>query len=356
MKAAALLIILLSNDGRWLSGTEGQMVMSWNTHGASVPCELIWELKLGDTHLGGDRVALGVGALPTVRITCPDVRVRAVLQWNWRLLRKQDGQEIDKGAEKIVAYPADLTAGWVDLLRGKRIVVVDKATGIPAILEHAKIKHLRLDDASKLQMAVADIVLIGPDILGEHLFEQNPLQGLLGAGVAVAVFRQTHCEHVLGLPVVHRLRPDKFVWPTEDSLFRGLNEEDIQSWERSWVLGELKELHALRLPSPEISTGLVIWPARFQDETPAVANLPPAAVDSLLVSRSGGKGGPGRLVLCQMPLGDWQSDPRSQIFLGNVLDVLISPPFPRVIPAPQSPTPAPVRPRSTITISPGDSP
>ena len=46
-----------------------------------------------------------------------------------------------------------------------------------------------------------------------------------------------------------------------------------------------------------------------------------ASSDAVLVIQSMGK---GRVVLCDIPLGDWTTDPRSQIFMSNAIDYLLS--------------------------------
>ena len=354
MKTALLLIMMLSNEGHWLSGAEGRVSVLWTAKSAAVPSELIWELKLGDTRLDGARVAIGPNDSPVVKIICPEVRAKVSLQWNWRLVQKQDGREIEKGSEKITAYPATLTGAWAELLKDKRIIVIDRPAGIPALLQLAKIKFTRLDDPAKLQTAVADIILVGPDVFQAKLFEQDSLQAHLSAGTAVAVFRQMHSKTLLGMDLIPRSLPDKFEWPTDEPVLRGLDSETLLSWERGWSRDPMKkEVRSLRVPENELTTAVVNWPTRHQDAGVDLLKKPNMAVDSLLVSRSGGKGGPGRLVLCQMPIDDWMTDPRSQIFFGNLLDVLISPAAPPPVRAPLPP--AALRPRSTITISPGDS-
>jgi hypothetical protein len=56
----------------------------------------------------------------------------------------------------------------------------------------------------------------------------------------------------------------------------------------------------------------------------------PVGIDSILLSKSVGR---GRMVLCQLPLGKWQSDPRSQMFLRNAMDYLLTRPEPTLRPS-----------------------
>ena len=350
MKVAALLIVMLSNDGYWISGTDGQLIATWAADAAAVPCDLHWELKLGQTRLGGDKAPIGPGQSATVSITCPDVRTRLTLRWDWRLVRKQDGQQLESGSEKIIAYPANLTRGWQELVRGKRILLLDPISGLPAILKQAKVPFVEVNDAAALQRASADIIIIGPDALTIALFEQAPLQALAQSGVAVAVLRQSKVSHVLGFELRARLPADALHWPTDAPLLRGLDAEDLHRWEQAWKRAQPDLLLALRVPNRELSEALVTWPVGAQGGALPAA-LHPEAVDGLLLSTSGRVKG-GRLVLCQMPLNPWLTDPRSQIFLGNLLDSLVAPPL--SIATAELPTAQGARRPSAITISPGD--
>jgi hypothetical protein len=352
MKSAALLIILLSNHGYWLSGTEGRVAIQWTAEAAATPCDLFWDLTLGDARLGGGRTPIGRGESPIVKITCPEARARVELKWSWKLRRKEDGQEIACGSEKLTVYPTNLTAGWATLLKGKRVIVVDRFKEISALLDQAKVTNLRLDDPAKLAAAVADIVIVGPDALSNGLFEQAPLQALNQTGTAVAVFLQPRVDRLLGFQVVTRASSREFAWSTKDPLLRGFEADDLpRSWERGWEGDAIKAFRALRVAETDAAIAVVNWPAQLQPGLQTAAAHSPAAVDTLLLSRSGGKTGPGRIVLCQMPLGDWKTDPRSQLMVGNVLDVLVSPTPPR--PVANTP-PANAERRSTIIISPGD--
>ena len=323
MKAVALVIVLLSNEGHWLSGKEGSIGVDWSAEAIAIPCDLKWELKLGGVKLAGDSIAIGPKQPGAIKIICPEARIRLPLQWEWRLIRKQDAVELAHGSEKIIAYPADLTQGWSELVKGKRIVLIDRASDLSDLLKRAKIAHARFDDAARLQTAQADIVIVGPESLHDRLFEQAPLAALIRSGAAVAVFRQSSVTQLLGVEVASRALPEHFSFPVDVSLLSGLDAEVLQGWERDWKRLNPSVLRALRVPEREDSGALIKWPAGAQGGAPP-ALLQSGARDALLLSREGQAKG-GRLVLCQMPLGDWSTDPRSQLFLGNLLDLLISP-------------------------------
>ena len=58
---------------------------------------------------------------------------------------------------------------------------------------------------------------------------------------------------------------------------------------------------------------------------PEVASETVVPTDALLLVKPMGR---GRMVLCQIPLGPWNEDPRSQLFLRNAIDYLLTQPQP----------------------------
>jgi hypothetical protein len=95
----------------------------------------------------------------------------------------------------------------------------------------------------------------------------------------------------------------------------------------------------VQLPADEAALEIGYYPR----EVPGVR---PAPIDAVLLSKSTGK---GRIVLCQIALGDWDRDPRSRIFLSNALDYLSTRPQPTPPPS-QRPTPRQAAPTSVRTI------
>ena len=61
----------------------------------------------------------------------------------------------------------------------------------------------------------------------------------------------------------------------------------------------------MQLPADEPALEIAFWPREIPGKEPV-------PIDALVVTKTLGK---GRIVLCQVPLGPWQSDPRSQLFL-----------------------------------------
>jgi hypothetical protein len=106
-------------------------------------------------------------------------------------------------------------------------------------------------------------------------------------------------------------------------------------------------LWAVQLPADAPVLEIGYWPR----ETPGREPVP---IDALLAVKATGR---GRIVLCQVPLGRWATDPRSQLFLRNALAYLATRPEPTPPPS-QRKVALRVVPASvpTVTIPPGGRP
>ena len=167
--------------------------------------------------------------------------------------------------------------------------------------------------AGKLQFSDADAVLVGPDALSDSPFEQAPLLSLAESGASVMIFRQHRPAVLIGYPLTLRDTPAKLEWQTDHSLLNGFEPQDLHSW-----IAGVPSLQVVQLPADEPVSVVGSYPREVPGEQPA-------PVDAVLLSKSVGK---GRLVLCQLPLGDWSKDPRSQMLLNNAVDYLLSRPEP----------------------------
>ena len=358
MNAASLIIVIASNAGHWLSGTDGTVTASWTAREGAVPARLVWELRLDGAPLAKDSVTLNAPKVPegagggapdsTFKIRCPDVRARTTLQLRWQIEPREGGEQLGRGDLQIYAYPPDLTAGWDKLLQGRHVVVIDKRDGLPAILSSAKVEHTRLEGVARLALERPGVILIGPEALDASPFDQAPLIELARAGASVMAFRQTGMRVLAGYPLSTRAAPPAIEWERRHPLLARFEEADLASWLESWRReGSGNLTGVMELPADEPAMAVAAW-----DGVPRAAGDPPGPVTALLMTRTIGK---GRLVLCQMPLGDWRTDPRAQQFLSNALDYLVSPPEPTPRPSERRrPDERPTAPVPTITIPSGD--
>jgi hypothetical protein len=231
-------------------------------------------------------------------------------------------------------------------LRGTKLYVIDRPDGLPALLAAAKIDATRVAATEDLQSPKADLVLVAANRLDDSPFAQAPLLSQAQAGAQVMIFRQTKPKSLLGYPLARRTLPPQLTWRQDHPLLQCLDADDLASW----FVDESNELNAIRLPADEPVLELAAWPRE-------TAGTDPVPIDALALVKAVGK---GRIVLWQIPLGDWKSDPRSQMVLQNALNYMLTPPEPTPRPSERATT-APTSvvspfPVPTISIPSGDHP
>ena len=316
MKAATLVIILLSHHGYWLSNQTGTISIQCNPVTGTPAADVNWDLTIGNVSLASGKAAMLSDDKPaSVVIKCPQVRVRTQVKWVYRIVQRDGGKELEKGETTIDLFPADLTKGWADLFKEKQLTVLDSPDGLPKLLDDAKVPYTRVEDASRIDKA--DVVIVGEDQLDDSTFGQAALMSLAEQGKSVMVLRQSKPSTLGGYPLVVRPTPTKLAWKIDHPLFAGLSETDLQSW-----LTPGANVQAMQLPADEPALELAYWPL----ETPAtMPSKSPSPIEAVAVTKTVGA---GRIVCFTLPLADWQSDPRSQILVGNALAYLLTPPQP----------------------------
>ena len=317
MKAATLIILLLSNQGYWLSNQTGTISVQWNATSGVLAADLQWDLMIYEVTLASGKVAMPTDDKPaTISIKIPQVRVRTTARFAYRLIRRDNSKQLDKGEVPINLFPPDLTSGWADRLHDKQLVVIDSPDGLPKLLDAAKVQYARVDDASRIDRA--DVILVGPDQIDDSTFAQSAIMTLAEQGRSVMIFRQSKPSQIAGYPQVTRPMPTKLTWRLDHPLFERFSEADLQSW-----LASGPTIQAIELPADESALELAWWPR----ESPGIKPVPIEA--AALVKAVG----TGRIVLFNIPLGDWQHDPRSQLLLNNALTYLLTPVQPTLKPS-----------------------
>jgi len=322
-----LLIVLLTHQGYWLGGQEQTISVQWAVDQPMPAANLQWGLMFGQVRLAGDEIKMPDGIGPAVvKLKIPPVRVRTQMQWAYRVRARDGGKELASGQQLLNVFPPISLDDTAARMIGRKLYVVDAPDGLPALLAAAKIDATRIADTDQLQLARADVLLIAANQLSDSPFAQAPLVEQAKAGAQVLILRQTKPTTLCGFALARRPVPPKLVWREEHPLFAFLDATDLQSW----LDGDSADLWAIRLPTDAPALEIAYWPR----ETPG---RDPAPIDAVLAVEAIGK---GRIVLCQLPLGSWNDDPRSQLFLVNALNYLLTRPEPTPPPS-QRPTTVP---------------
>ena len=347
MTAATLIVLVLSNAGYWFGGREGSVRVEFAAREGVAAADLAWELHLSGARLDSGRLALKPGGeSPTLKFTPPRVRVPSTMRWSYRLSDRATGKELEKGDVPLHVFPDDVLGGVAGRVRGKRIVVVSGADeGLSARLRAAEVPHASVVGPSALALDRPDVVLVGRDALGDTPFDQSPLIALARSGASVMLFRQSRPTKLAGYRLAKRAAPRSLRWRERHPIFAGVAQEGLDD-----LLRDGAEVQAVQLPADEAALELAWWPR----EVAAAEDGEPAPIDALVVTKAVGT---GRLVLCQLPLGDWDDDPRAQLVLAGALEYLLTRPEPTPPPS-QRDDAEPAEPAAvpTITIPKGDSP
>ncbi|MCG8508321.1 MAG: hypothetical protein MI741_03750, partial [Rhodospirillales bacterium] len=142
------------------------------------------------------------------------------------------------------------------------------------------------------------------------------------AGATVIVFRHRDRKTLLGQPVDTRRINQRLKCRADHSLRHKLSDEDLQS---------LMDVDAEWIRFTQIDK---VTPVVFEP----LPKDPTGSVDALLAIYRMGK---GRFVLCQLPLQDWQTDPRTRQIFRNALELAMIPIANEPKQKPESPTKEP---------------
>jgi hypothetical protein len=320
MNYSAILLIAMLNQGHWIGGQPGEVSLRWTIESGMPAAEVEWRMTYGDATLGSGRMALPAGAKQaTLKIVPPQVRVQSEANLLFVVKQADNGKKITEAHASVQLYPDKLLEGLAARIGGKSLAVIDRPDGLPLLLNDVKIPFKRLDDESNLNFTKFDILIVAQDQLKDRPFGQSALLSQASNGASLLVLRQTGVKAVAGYPIRRRAVSAKLAWREGQSLLEHLRARGMNEAEDAW---------ALQLPADEPALELVYWPR----ETPGTE---PTPIDAILVAKTLGR---GKLVLCQVPLGDWKQDPVAQLFLADALEYLAGRAEPTPAPSHRPPT------------------
>lgn len=311
----ALLVITLSFGGHWFGGRPATIDMRWAAIHEHPDATVVWQLE-------HERIGIAKGALKlppddgpgVLTLTTPVVRARTVMQWHYRIQDCEQGKVLSAGAVPIHLYPDDQLEGLAARLADTGIAVLDTTRELSGLLGRAGVRHRHVLKASALRLHRSRVIVIAPEELSEPGFEQPALMAAARGGTGVLIFQQSRPRRLMGYGLALRPVPARLAWRLDHPLLRGFMKGDLgqEKWRSA------PGFVAVQLPPDEAALEVAFWPCE-------AAGDDPAPIDAMIVTRTTG---PGRIVLCQLPLGNWGDDPRNQRFLVNALDYLTSRPAP----------------------------
>jgi len=289
---------------------------------------LHWALSFGETVVdqGQQKQADAKTAASFSKITfdVPAVRVETEMKFSYRLTTSgaaDTHKELQTGERSVRVYPDRILAPLRPLLKEKNVIVWGQADGLSKSLKQFVVAHKTISSESQLAFRKPDILIVGPDQIGKSPHDQTRLVALAKSGSNVCLLRQSAPKTLAGLPLVQRkIEAPEATQSSGPPLRTGLQWQNHRLAQHRNLFSSqhvATPLLALRIAPEESVHKIAYWPSEESGELRS-----PVAADALLAVRSLGK---GRIVICQIPLGDWENDPRSQHFLVDLCDYLVSP-------------------------------
>jgi len=343
MNAAAIVILTVFNQGIWFGGQTGNIAIQWNKRASHQAALVDWKLMHDGATLAAGETQLAAEDKPAnVSLRLPEVRAETRLIWSYAIHTPGTEKPIAENQVAIHLYPNNLLKSLPQRLSGTSLAVWDRADGLPAILSESKAPFTRVPNEASLHLSKLDMLIVGADQIADQPFAQSTMLHYVENGTAALVLRQTRLHTLAGYPVVQRQTSriptakestsapptsaaalsvsasgSNLVWREHEPLLQNLLTRPVPAGENEF---------AIRLPPDEPALEMVYWPR----ESPADE---PVAIDALVVAKSLGR---GKLLLCQVPLGSWKTDPIAQLFLSDAIDYLKAPVEPTLPPSRRS--------------------
>jgi hypothetical protein len=315
MTATGLLLVVLSSGGHWFGGETGTVLLQWVAESAQHDALLVWELKHGGVQLAHNQLELKHSSKPTtIRITPPPVSARTTMRWKYRVVAESGDEEIACGERTIDVYPDNLLKDLDKRVAGKTVTVLDRSGQLPKLLTEVDVPHRTIEQPSNIELKSSDIIIIGADQIEDKPLVRRPWLAQARAGASVLILKQTRTKALAGYKLGSRFSALTVHWREKHPLLHGFETDDLKSLLDTSGRG----LTPVQLPADEPALEVGFWSKETTSKTPV-------PIDALLAIKSVGK---GRLILCQIDLGPWDTDPRSQRFLANAVAYMTTRPEP----------------------------
>ncbi|MDH3582934.1 MAG: hypothetical protein OER86_01825, partial [Phycisphaerae bacterium] len=294
---------LLAQDGHWFGGQAATADLRWGAK--KVPeSRLAWTLGYEDLSIASGAVRVGGDVRPdTIRIDLPPVRVRTSARFRYRLLRANAAKSIAEGEASVVLYPKDLLGGLSQRTGNRSIVAWDTGKDLSTVLTAGGIRHNLIQRESELRLASADIVLVATGEIRDKPFSQSRLTSYAERGSNVLILEQRDVKALAGIPLTTVPAKATIVWSKPHPLLTHLR--------RYVAPKDVMTFRALRISSISAINGELLSLARFDRR--GESDVSQAALAGVVPT------GKGQIVFCQLPLPPFGSDPRSQLFLSDVI-------------------------------------
>lgn len=320
MTPVLLIMATLWQQGHWIGGEPANIVFTRSPGVTATDAEIAWQLKYGQIVLQRGELTFAADAKSAQLQIIPPVPQRQqsfTLKFEWVAKTADGGQTLAQDSQQIHVYPPNVLDAPAKHFADRSIAIVGKQTELRDVLTGAGLTVVRqVEQVSQLVGSEPDLIVVEPNGLPAESMFQQPLLDMARRGATVVILSQDKVKDVLGFQVVDRA-PAKLAWQTDQLLLATLNEPQ---WSSIMTMSDdATTMHCVRIGADAQAEPLVYIPPpkRLPDAVAA-----DAATDALLVIQ---KTGEGQLVISQLPIGSWKTDPRMRVFLANMLELTVSP-------------------------------
>lgn len=293
------MLILIANQGYWFAGDAQTFTIRPNLREWPDGAVMHWALVAGGIELEKASLQLEGAGEREVKVKVPEVRVITEMRLRVRLA-DAEGKVLEQADVPVYVFPQELRASRAPRLWKDKQTLLVGETGLQEHLGAVTPKPQVLSDVQRLQTHPGDLVIIGEDVLTETDGHEAIVRAIADGGATVLILKQT-ATTVAGLASAVGRENQPAYMNMRHPILAGLKREMLQSMASGVSVLQL---------GVDDDVMEVMW---FESVT---AGREPAPLDALITVQ---RVGAGRVIWCQLPVGEVARDPRSKVLLDNLL-------------------------------------
>ncbi len=300
-----VLLLTLLNGTHHFAQQTVQVDLQFNGIQTQQVSSLRWQLTWENQQVISDAILTLKQNTAHVKFELPKVRARTVLQWQYQWF--VDGKVVQQDRVKLFVYPRDTLHQDFGRFKAMSLVLISGQDGLGKLLTAEGVASRTCSSFNQVGLKRPDYLLVDSQYVSHSAFALTPrIEQLVRSGTQVVIFANDKLRTMTNLPVaLQTLKPTQpLEWTKHHPLLHELYLDD-------WLV-ESQKATVLQLDVEQPVQELVWLKAPEESQR----------LDSLVTIEQMGK---GRIIYWQLPMGDWQTDPRAQQVLVNCLGYLASP-------------------------------
>tara|TARA_Y100001933_G_scaffold263472_1_gene325120 strand:+ start:220500 stop:221525 length:1026 start_codon:yes stop_codon:yes gene_type:complete len=304
-----LVTITLLNGGHYFAQTPASVNLHFESFDSAQSNTLHWQLAKGDRVLASEMVDLKKSQIQ-LAIPLPHVRTKIglTLHCQWQ----QGDRIVNKTQTQIIVWPPSGLSKPLKRFETLQVIVLSSSEAIEHLLKPVGVNVRTLNNLHALGLARPHVLIVDqasdsiePDSIARRLKQ------FAESGTQIVVFGKRHLKSFTDIPTMRTKWSTlkALDWQAQHPLLGGLSADD-------WA-GTVPDDKEAMLTALAVDADLPI------SDWVACHDLSAAQIKAVLVAEQ--QLGQGRMIYWQLPLGNWQTDPRAAQVIENILDYLATP-------------------------------